>query len=142
MFSYARNSCYRNHWRYTLCGAHHAEGHKSADWQTCKECRNGTETEMYVYYGTNEYNFVKLANPPTFQPTHCAICRRRINLGTEGFTFVAGNYQCTECYESPLPAFAPSRVGQASKVNQLSQAKVAAKKAKKAQKSARRKNRK
>src|SRR3989338_8005647 len=25
IFSYARNSCYRNHRRYTLCGSHHAE---------------------------------------------------------------------------------------------------------------------
>ncbi len=28
MFSYARNSCLRNHRRYTLCGYHHTEGHE------------------------------------------------------------------------------------------------------------------
>jgi hypothetical protein len=29
MFSYARNSCSRNHSRYTLCSFHHNEGHSS-----------------------------------------------------------------------------------------------------------------
>lgn len=58
MFSYARNSCYRNHRRYTLCADHHAEDHEG-EWQTCDQCRKGFfETEMYVWYGTNEYNFV------------------------------------------------------------------------------------
>jgi len=31
---------------------------------------------MYVYYGTNEYNFIKLENPPRYAPTCCAGCRR------------------------------------------------------------------
>jgi len=31
-FSYARNSCYRNHRLYTLCGYHYAEGHPG-DWK-------------------------------------------------------------------------------------------------------------
>jgi len=34
MFSYARNSCYRNHDRFTLCGYHHTEGH-AGDWKEC-----------------------------------------------------------------------------------------------------------
>jgi hypothetical protein len=67
LFSYARNSCHRNHDRFTLCGAHHAEGH-AGRWQDCQECRNNIETEMYVWYGTNEYNFEKLRNPPKFKP--------------------------------------------------------------------------
>src|SRR3990172_3143759 len=62
IFSYARNSCYRNHRRYTLCAHHHAEEHGD-DWKDCPECRNGFETEIYVYYGTNEFNFQKLENP-------------------------------------------------------------------------------
>ena len=38
LFSYARNSCHRNHGRYTLCGYHHNEGH-AGDWKDCSECR-------------------------------------------------------------------------------------------------------
>ena len=59
----ARNSCHRNHRRYTLCAFHHGEGHPG-DWQTCPKCRKSFPTEIYVRYGTNEYNFVKLENPP------------------------------------------------------------------------------
>ena len=66
MFSYARNSCSRNHRRYTLCGLHHGEGH-TGQWQSCRACREYcAELEMYVYYGMNEYNFKKLANPPSY----------------------------------------------------------------------------
>jgi len=74
-FSYARNSCFRNHRRYTLCGYHHAEGH-SGHWKECSQCREDTETEMYVYYGTNEYNFEKLENPPDYEPTKCQVWGR------------------------------------------------------------------
>ncbi len=31
--------------------------------------RESFETEMYVYYGTNEYNFEVLENPPEYEPT-------------------------------------------------------------------------
>jgi hypothetical protein len=47
MFSYARNSCSRNHQRYTLCCSHFNEGHKGS-WQDCKKCRKDFETEMYA----------------------------------------------------------------------------------------------
>src|SRR3712207_858602 len=49
LFSYARNSCSRNHGRYTLCGYHHNEGH-AGDWRDCQECREAFDTEIYVYY--------------------------------------------------------------------------------------------
>ena len=54
-FSYNRNSCYRNHQRYTLCGYHYAEEHPG-DWKTCPKCKDDfkDEIEMYVYNGTNE----------------------------------------------------------------------------------------
>jgi hypothetical protein len=61
MFSSARNSCSRNHWRYTLCGYHHGERHQG-QWLECKKCKESFDTEDYVFYGTNEYNFVKLKN--------------------------------------------------------------------------------
>lgn len=65
LFSYARNSCSRNHRRSTLCSYHYTEGHPGS-WQTCRKCREDIIPEMYVYYGTNEYNFEKLKNPPKY----------------------------------------------------------------------------
>jgi hypothetical protein len=97
IFSYARNSCARNHRRYTLCGHHEAECHEGK-WQTCKQCRDDFPTEMYVWYGTNEYNFEKLANPPTFAPTHCAGCQKVIRLAVDGYTIEpGGGTYCTDC---------------------------------------------
>ncbi|MCJ7683082.1 MAG: hypothetical protein MUO68_02175 [Desulfobacteraceae bacterium] len=102
MFSYARNSCYRNHRRYTLCGFHHAEEHEG-DWQTCSECREGFETEMFVWYGTNEYNFVKLQNPPSCDPTICEGCGVVIRLGEDGFSITPDKkYFCGECTENRI----------------------------------------
>ncbi len=97
LFSFARNSCHRNHDRYTLCSSHYNEGHKGR-WQDCPKCRADFETEMYVYYGTNEYNFEKLANPPKFKPTHCVECGRVINLSTDGFSYSADGYRCDSCF--------------------------------------------
>jgi len=41
---------------------------------------------MYVWYGTNEYNFEKLADPPTYAPTHCDNCGAVIRLALESYT--------------------------------------------------------
>jgi len=96
LFSYARNSCSRNHRRYTLCGYHSGEGHEGA-WQVCVKCRGDFETEMYVYYGTNEYNFTKLVDPPSFEPTLCSKCGRRIVLGEGGYSQLGDKYTCMDC---------------------------------------------
>lgn len=96
LFSYARNSCARNHRRFTLCASHHAEGHKG-DWKTCEKCRKGFEPEMYVWYGTNEYNFEKLPNPPEFEPTHCAGCKKVICLSDGGYSSLGDTYVCEKC---------------------------------------------
>lgn len=96
MFSYARNSCARNHGRYTLCAFHNNEGHEGS-WQDCKACRDQFETEMYVWYGTNEFNFEKLANPPAFDPTLCSGCKRVIHLGTEGYSIRGDDHYCESC---------------------------------------------
>lgn len=96
MFSYAHNSCHRNHSRYTLCASHYNEGH-DGEWQTCEECRQGFETEMYVWYATNEYNFVKLENPPKYKPTKCAKCKRVIKLADGGYSMRDGGYYCDSC---------------------------------------------
>lgn len=100
-FSYARNSCHRNHRRFTLCGYHFTEEHPG-DWRECPKCRNDFETEMYVYFGTNEYNFVKLDNPPEYEPTRCKTCNRIIRLGEDGYTIKSGAYYCTNCFEIDL----------------------------------------
>ena len=98
LFSYARNSCHRNHSRYTLC-SHHYNEHHTGRWQDCAECRKGfSEIEMYVWYGTNEFNFDKLENPPSFEPTHCADCGRVIDLGNDGYTIYPNkDYRCERC---------------------------------------------
>jgi DNA-directed RNA polymerase subunit RPC12/RpoP len=101
LFSYARNSCYRNHRRYTLCGFHHSEGHHG-DWKDCTKCRESFETELYVWYGTNEYNFQKLPNPPSFEPTKCSECGAVIKLGTESFMQRGKEYWCESCSEKRM----------------------------------------
>ena len=101
MFSYTRNSCHRNHSRYTLCVHHHNEGH-SGEWAKCAKCRNDFETEMYVWYGTNEYNFAKLPNPPAYEPTKCAGCGIIIKLGEDGFSKAGKQYFCEPCSDERL----------------------------------------
>ena len=101
LFSYARNSCYRNHDRFTLCSYHYHEGH-NGDWQTCQKCRNSFETEIYVWYGTNEYNFEKLKNPPSYEPTRCAKCNTIISLGKDGYSRKGSEYYCYECSDIPF----------------------------------------
>ena len=100
MFSFARNSCHRNHRRQTLCAFHFDNGH-TGDWADCEKCRSEFDTEDYVNYGTNEYNFRKLPNPPTFEPTRCAKCDRVIDRMNDGFSISAGNFICGDCFELP-----------------------------------------
>ena len=99
LFSYARNSCARNHRRFTLCGLHHSEGHAGV-WKACTACQEYfAELEMYVYYGTNEYNFEKLENPPAYAPTHCGRCGRVIVLGEDAYSEGPNGYRCEGCFE-------------------------------------------
>ena len=96
VFSYSHTSCSRNHHRYTLCGYHFEEGH-ARDWKDCRKCRKTFETEMYVYFGTNEYNFEVLPNPPTYEPTKCSGCEKVIVLGEGGYSMSSGQYWCDKC---------------------------------------------
>ncbi len=96
LFSYARDSCSRNHRRLTLCGFHFTEEHKGK-WQTCKKCRKEFEPELVAYYGTNEYNFEKLADPPAFEPTRCDGCGAVISLANDGYTQSGGKTFCMSC---------------------------------------------
>ena len=103
LFSYERNSCSRNHGRYTLCSYHYNEEH-AGRWQDCARCREAFETEIYVYYGTNEYNFDKLVDPPSYEPTLCADCGRVIRLGYDGYMISSGRtYRCEACGEKFMP---------------------------------------
>lgn len=96
LFSYVRNSCSRNHRRFTLCGFHSGEGHKG-HWKDCTKCRASFQTEMYVWYGTNEYNFEKLENPPHYEPTLCDHCGVVIKLGTDGHSIGPKGTLCERC---------------------------------------------
>ena len=108
LFSFATNSCHRNHRHKTLCAYHHNEGHPGR-WQDCAKCREDFETEMYVWYGTNEYNFEKLENPPTFEPTRCAGCGAEIKLSKDGYSHGPGGYQCDACTEKTFAEEARKR---------------------------------
>ena len=101
IFSYARNSCRRNHRRFTLCGYHHAEGHPG-NWKDCRRCRGDFETEIYVYYGTNEYNFEKLENPPKYEPTKCSKCGAVIVLSEGGYSTKGDEYRCGKCWDKEM----------------------------------------
>ncbi len=96
LFSYARNSCHRNHRRMTLCGYHHDARH-TGRWQDCAKCRADFATEMYVWYGTNEYNFEKLADPPSYEPTLCANCGAVIQLSAGGYAQGPKGFLCGRC---------------------------------------------
>jgi len=52
---------------------------------------------MYVYFGTNEYNFEKLTNPPTYEPTKCSRCGKVIVLSEEGYSMRGSEYWCEKC---------------------------------------------
>lgn len=97
LFSYARNSCWRNHDHYTLCAYHYHEGHTGA-WQTCTTCRESFDTEDYVDMATNEYNFEKLQNPPSYEPTTCAECGQVIIRAQGGYSMVPNKgFVCGAC---------------------------------------------
>lgn len=98
LFSFARNSCARNHDHYTLCRHHYNEQHEG-DWRKCEKCAEDYETEMYVWRGTNEYNFVKLENPPAYEPTRCKKCNAVIKLGADAYTRSSEGYFCENCSE-------------------------------------------
>jgi hypothetical protein len=101
LFSYAQNSCHRNHRRLTLCGFHFNEGHEGK-WQDCPKCRQPFEAEMYSYYATNEYNFETLPNPPAYEPTRCSKCSKVTTLGDGGYSRCGDEYVCIDCISPEL----------------------------------------
>ena len=102
LFSFARNSCHRNHDHYTICAFHYHEDHKG-DWKTCEKCKNSFDTEDFVWMATNEYNFEKLPNPPSYKPTHCSECHKIIIHSEDGYTLVPdGRILCEVCGQKEL----------------------------------------
>ena len=57
-----------------------------------------SKTEMYVWYGTNQFNFEVLPNPPSYEPTKCSKCGVVIKLGTEGYTMSGHGVLVQEVY--------------------------------------------
>jgi hypothetical protein len=83
-----------------LCALHWYEGH-AGRWQDCLQCREQIdETEMYVHYGTNEYNFEILKDPPEFEPTRCTKCNAVNILADGGYSYGREGYRCGRC--SPM----------------------------------------
>jgi len=76
---------------------HFVEEHRGS-WQDCKKCRRLIEPELYAYFGTNDYNFEKLANPPAYEPTHCTGCNKVIKLASDSYTLAKGGTYCISCY--------------------------------------------
>lgn len=102
LFSYARNSCYRNHDRYTLCSYHYREDHKGK-WQDCKKCKDSFDLPNYVDMGTNEHNFEVLTNPEkvTISCANCNFIADSINK----FAYqTSRGYYCAKkkCQEAAL----------------------------------------
>ncbi len=102
LFSFDTNSCSRNHRRYTLCGLHHVEEHEGP-WQQCKACFDALEPEMYAFYGTNDFNFEVLKEPPAFKPTRCSVCAGVIRLATDGYAMKGREYLCQPCALKEFP---------------------------------------
>jgi len=119
LFSFARNSCARNHMHFTLCGFHHNEGHHG-NWKECAVCRESFQTEMYVWYGTNEYNFERLEKPPQYEPTYCAACGTVIKLASDAYSIRPEGIFCEKCSNSkprtmPVPGKTKNRTKRVSK---------------------------
>ena len=81
-----------------------AEGHEGL-WHTCTHCRDAFKPELFVWYGTNEYNFEKLPNPPVFEPIHCDGCGPVVSLVMGGYSEGPEGLLCSVCSErNGLPA--------------------------------------
>ena len=109
MMSYSRIHCVRNHRRYSICGHHHAEGHKGK-WQNCKKCKKDHDAKKRVSYdyasragNPFKFNFdqdVVEFDWPRIKFPKCDSCRRAIDTMMENFIrcFAChGSFQCDKC---------------------------------------------
>jgi ribosomal protein S27AE len=56
-----------------------------------------------VDYGTNEYNFEVLSNPPDYEPTKCAECGAVIVLAEGGYSILGERHTCGRCLAKTMP---------------------------------------
>lgn len=104
LMTYERNSCARNHSRYSMCSTHHNERH-SGSWKTCQRCRGNYDPYDYYTYGTNSPDVPSRSNfpddvldePPPPLPC-CAQCGRSVDTATEGHSFGAEGLTCMRCF--------------------------------------------
>lgn len=101
LFSYADNSCSRNHRKGTLCAYHYQEGHEGS-WQQCDTCKSDFSPEMYYYYAMSDYNLEQPQTPPRYVPIQCHKCRKNIQIGFEAYVLTNNGYSCESCYPNPL----------------------------------------
>lgn len=101
-FSYATNSCYRNHDRYTLCSYHYHENHPG-NWQNCEKCKDAFEIENHADFGTNDFNFEKLTNPPEIL-IKCANCNFQSNSAQDFAFQTSKGWYCDKkkCQEAAM----------------------------------------
>ena len=59
-------------------------------------------TEDYVWYGTNEYNFEKLPDPPAYEPTKCCQGATVIVLSEDEYSKLGKDYFCSDCTDERL----------------------------------------
>lgn len=107
LMSFERNSCSRNHHKFTVCSYHHSEKHPG-NWENCDLCRkqHDDNPEMFVYLATNEYNFEIPDDLPTFEPKRCLVCSKIIRQGRETYSVSTDDgLTCSNCNEIKIPDF-------------------------------------
>ena len=104
--TYGRESCRRNHDRYSLCANHLNEKH-TGPLRTCRPCRDVRPfVEDYVWRYTNVYNFLpdRLEHPPAFAPMHCRECGVVVYVNCDSHTRKPGHVMvCEECAGTAPP---------------------------------------
>ncbi|QRV85776.1 MYND Zn-finger protein [Ceratobasidium sp. AG-Ba] len=109
LFSYSKDSCARNHDRYTRCCYHYNEQH-GGDAYSCAQCSSSHEAETETWYMTNHFNFqedIERANPPSFVPTKCSKCGREMKLNVEGYTHGPNGKECQRCMAGLMGRYSP-----------------------------------
>ena len=71
----------------------HMRGHG----RIARNVKKNMKPEIYIWHGTNEFNFEKLKEIPKFEPTKCLKCQRVINLGREPYAVIGDQYECFHC---------------------------------------------
>ena len=91
-------------WRVKRRREHHYDHNErhAGIWQSCPKCRDDFPTEIYVWYGTNEYNLEKLVNPPDYAPRTCVGCGTILSLSEDGYSRGPDGYRCDVCTDKAL----------------------------------------